>query len=295
MTCDLLRNERLEQYTLSVLADMELPMFSRLLIELLSLPLDDPKTARKLFELVGEDYALTCKVLRTANSFHFNRSNRPIENLSQAIFVLGVGHVRNLASTLVSFQTTGQSETLQPLMNRSMVSAQVAAVTAELDGLPREAPYLAAMLQNLGEVLVAHHSPMHYATILEQVAAGTAREFASVKEMGFTFNQLAGMVAHQWKLSPAICAIWDPRPSTSEVPVFARFANELTRVMCLEENRTGALALLAMRYGISVHLKADDMVDVWERALAETQEVFKELGVSFEFLSPEKEIAARTA
>jgi len=292
---DILRNERLDQYTLAVLSDMELPMFSKLLLELLSLPLDDPKSARKLFELVGEDYALTCKVLRTANSFHFNRSNRPIDNLSQAIFVLGVGTVRNLASTLASFQTTGQSETLQHLMTRSMVSAQVAAATAELDGLERESPYLAAMLQNLGEVLVAHHSPVHYATILKEVADGTARDFASVKEIGFTFNQLAGMVGHQWKLSPAICVIWDSQRSTSEVAVLARFANELTRVMCLEENRTDAVSLLVMRYGLSVHLKADEMVNVWERALAETKEVFAELGVSFESLSPEKEAHARMA
>ncbi len=271
-------------------------MLSKLLVELLSLPIDDPKAARKLFELVGEDYALTCKVMRTANSFHFNRSSRPIENLSQAIFVLGVGTVRNLASSLVCFRSTGRSESLQHLMTRSMVSAQVAAVTAELDGLPREAPYLAAMLQNLGEVLVAHHSPAHYAAIQREIAAGTAREFACVKEMGFTFNHLAGVVGRHWKLSPAICAIWETKPSTtSEMPVLARFANELTRVMALEENRSGALSLLAMRYGISVHLSTDKMLDVWDRALAETQEMFAALGVSFESPTVEKDAAAPSA
>lgn len=99
-------------------------MFSGQLIELLSLSIEDPADARKLVEIVGGDYALT----------------------------LGAGTVQNLASSLACFQSSEQRPViLQHLMMRSMVSAQVAAVTAEISEFrDREVTYLAGMLQNLG-------------------------------------------------------------------------------------------------------------------------------------------------
>jgi HD-like signal output (HDOD) protein len=277
------QNGRLAQYVDGLLDRTELPMFSQQLVQLLSLPTEDPKAARKLFELVSEDYALTCKVLRTANSFHYNRSSRPIESVPQAIFVLGVGTVRNLASTLICFQPQRPHSTaLQQLMTKSMVSAQVASVVASESGFGApDVGYLAAMLYNLGEVLVAHHSPDHHRVIQEQVKAGVARELATIKELGFAYDHLAGFIGHHWKLSPSICAIWDPRSAKQEIPQLARFANELTRAMCLEANQSGAVALLAMRYGVTLRMKGDDMFDVWERSVLETQDVFNSLGVPF--------------
>ena len=79
---------RLGLYAERLLDGTELPMFSRQLLDLLTLPLETATAARTLFELVGEDYALTWKVLRLANSFHYNRSNRPIDNLTHAMVVL---------------------------------------------------------------------------------------------------------------------------------------------------------------------------------------------------------------
>src|SRR5688572_25389682 len=98
---------RLELYVRGLDGD-ELPMFSEQLLRLLSLSIEHSTDARKLVKLVGEDYALTCKVLQIANSFHYNRSSRPIENLSHAIVVLGAGTVQNLASTLMCFQSSEQ-------------------------------------------------------------------------------------------------------------------------------------------------------------------------------------------
>ena len=281
------QNGRLAQYIENLLArSSELPMFSQQLVNLLSLQTEDPKSARKLIQLVSEDYALTCKVLRTANSFHYNRSHRAIESIHRAIFVLGVATVRNLASTLICFQPNpSQSTSLQTLMTKSMVSAQVAAVVAEDTGFgDPEVGYLAAMLYNLGEVLVAHHSPAHHRLIQDQIDAGVARELASIKELGFAYDHLASFIGHHWKLSPNISAIWDPRAAKFEIPQLARFANELTRAMCLQANRSGAVALLTMRYGVTLRIKSDDMFDVWERSVLETQEVLTSLGVPFESL-----------
>src|SRR5678810_1158009 len=96
------RRDRLERYVTQLVGDSKLPLFSKRLLDLLALGTQDRTSAHKLAELVMEDYALTVNVLRMANSFHYNRSNHAIENVSHAIVVLGMDTVRKLASTLRS-------------------------------------------------------------------------------------------------------------------------------------------------------------------------------------------------
>ncbi len=287
---DALAPGRLGTYVQGLDEGNELPMFSGQLLGLLSLSIDDPVAARKLVEIVGGDYALTCKVLQISNSFHYNRSNHPIESLTHAIIVLGAGTVQNLASTLACFQSCEQrSVILQHLMIRSMVSAQVAAVTAEISGFTdREVTYLAGMLQNLGEILVAHHSPAHHAAIEGHVKAGHSRDDASLKEMGFTFDALATVVGRRWKLSPRVCSLWDLGSASTDLTMLARFANELTRVMTLgtKGSQKAGVSLLLMRYGWSLRLTTEEIAEVWDRALGETRETLDTLGVSVSSLSP---------
>jgi hypothetical protein len=277
---------KLGAYAAQIFEGHDLPVFSQHLLELLALPVDEPTAARRLFELTSQDYSLTCKVLRMANSFRYNRSSTEIESLSHAVVVLGVGTVQNLASTLVCFRSAEKRpESLRQLMIRSMVSAHVAFVTAELGAFAsREVAYLAGMLQNLGEVLVAHHSPMHHVAIQRRVNAGTAREAASTTEIGFTFDELAMVVGRHWKLSPGVRSVWDPNATPSGLTLLARFANELTRVMSLGGRaRTEAgLARLLMRYGPALRLTEDGMADTWDRALTETEDTFTNMGVSMD-------------
>ena len=276
--------DRLGQYVQRLDDGRELPMFSGQMLALLSLSIEESTAARKLVELVGEDYALTCKVLQIANSFHFNRSNQPIESLTHAILVLGAGTVQNLASTLACFQASDQRPViLQHLMVRSMVSAQVASVTAEVSGFTeREVTYLAGMLQNLGEILVAHHSPVQHAAIEGHVKAGYSRDDASLKEIGFSFDDLARIIGRRWKLSPRVCSLWDVGSASTDLTMLARFANELTRVMTLgaPASRKAGVSLLLMRYGWSLRLTAEEIAEVWDRAVGETRETFDSAGVS---------------
>lgn len=275
---------KLGLYVDGLLNGGELPMFSRQLLQLLALPLDDPSAVWKLVELVGDDYALTCKVLRIANSYHYNRSDRPIENLTHALVVLGTGTVQNLASTLVCFQSTEtRTPRLRELMIRSMISAQVAAVAADLGmGVDRELGYLAGMLQNLGEVLVAHRSPDRHTAIMQRVEAGCARDAAAMMEVSFTFDHLARVIGRHWKLSPGVCAVWEQSAKATDLTQLARFANEVARVMLLgaDAHREAGVALLVMRYGPTLRVTAEVVSEVWGRALADVRSTFEALGVS---------------
>ncbi len=276
--------DRLELYVRRVVEGTELPMFSKRLIELLALPNSDHTSAQKLAALVLEDYALTFKLLRMANSFHYNRSNKPIESISHAIVVLGMRTVLKLASTLTYLEYFERhAGELRQLMVRSMLSAHVAAVTADLRRFPqREEAYLAGMFQNLGEVLVAHHSPLRRAAIRALVDEGLAQDEAAVREIGFTYDRLAAAVGGRWKLSPYLMSLWDSTATPMEVTAFARFGHDLTQLMCVREaaHQEPGLKLLVMKYGVPLRISVDGIADIWERAVEDTRSTFANLGVS---------------
>ena len=164
-----------------------------------------------------------------------------------------------------------------------MTSAHVSGLVAERNRMgDHEGAYLAGMLQNLGEVLVAHRTPSEHAAIQRRIDAGSSRDAACVKEMGFTFDQLARVIGRHWKLAPSVSALWESdQAAMTNLSLLARFANELTRVMCLSTtaHRQAAIALLLMRHGSAFSLTGDDVVEVWENALADVRNTFNSLGV----------------
>jgi HD-like signal output (HDOD) protein len=268
--------------------DSELPLFSRRLLDLLGLPDQEHTSAQKLAELVLEDYALTVNVLRVANSFHYNRSNRAIESISHAIVVLGMRTVHKLASTLVYFLSfEHRPDSLRRLMVRSMLSAHVAGITAELRSVPgREEAYLGGMFQNLGEVLVACHSPMQHASIAASVNGGRPVDEACLQEVGFTYDQLARAVSRHWKLSSQLASIWDTTGTPTPFATLARFGNDVTRLMCTDGSRPreAGMQLLMMRYGAAFRLTEDQVLDIWERALEQARSTFAALGLKSDML-----------
>jgi len=277
------RRDRLAQYVTNLIGDSDLPLFSKRLIDVLALGTQDRTSAHTLADLVLEDYALTVNVLRMSNSFHYNRSNRPIENVSHAIVVLGMDTVRRLAGTLVYFLAfEARSPSLRSLMVQSMLAAHAAAVAARVGKYTgREEAYLAAMLLNLGEVLVACHSPREYEVIHADMRQGRPATEACLARLGFTFDALARGVGRHWRLSPQLAAIWDDDGPEARLAAYARFGNELSRRMGRPSTKRQAeMKLLVLRYGYMLGVKEDDLRSIWERAAEETRLMFSALGLA---------------
>ena len=276
------KKDKLAHYVTQLVGDSKLPLFSKRLLDILALGTQDRTSAHRLAELVMEDYALTVNVLRMANSFHYNRSNHAIQNVAHAIVVLGMDTVRKLASTLVYFLAfENRSASLRELMVQSMLSAHVAGVAAEkMTYQRREDAYLAAMLLNLGEVLVACHSPEHYVVIRAEAREGTPVRDACQRRLGFTFDAVAKGVGRHWRLSPELSSLWDESGSPPQLAALARFGNELTRVMYRPSTKQEAgMQLLVFHYGYTLKVKQDDLPSMWERAVDETRSMFGTLGV----------------
>lgn len=144
----------------------EFPAFSRQMSELLACLDSDERSAQHLANAVLRDYSLTLKVVRSANSVHYNRG-QAVRSVTHAMMLLGVGTVRSLAMSLLLFDHfRSRGSNLKELLLLSLLTANHAREAALKLGLPEpEMAHLCGMCRNIGELLVACHFPSAYATI----------------------------------------------------------------------------------------------------------------------------------
>ena len=136
------------------------------------------------------------------------------------------------------------------------------------------------MLLNLGEVLVACHSPEHYVVIRAEARQGTPLNEACFRRLGFTFDGMARAIGKRWRLAPEMAAIWDESGAPPKLAALARLGNELARLMYKPAAKHEAgRQLLVFRYGYTLKVKEDDLPPIWERAVEETRAMFGTLGM----------------
>mgnify|MGYP001422092188 CR=1 FL=1 len=269
-----------------ILRDPALPTFSSRIQELLAIGAED-HTAQRRARLVLQDYGLTLRILQCANSFQYNRSHKPIDNVARAIVVMGVVELRNQAGALQPFaQFEKRSTPLRNLLLLSMLTALHASAAADAEGVNRqEEAYLLGMLRNLGEVLVACHWPETYAQIGED-PPGTVPGSTALRVLGFSYESLARAVGEHWHLPPQILALWSKTTgdATDIVTALAQFGHDMTTVMYRRStgDQTSRLRLLRTQHGRRFGLTEDDILDVVDTAVEETQPLFAQLKVTID-------------
>src|SRR5262245_46739148 len=95
-------------------------------------------SVQRLATRIIQDYSMTVKLLRMANSFQFNRSGAPLVSVTHAIVLIGVKAVRELASGIIVFEHfQRRSPGLRQLLMLSLLSANHAREVADRTGAIR--------------------------------------------------------------------------------------------------------------------------------------------------------------
>lgn len=138
------------------LSDKELPTLNTVVKEICELSDHDETRADDLTKIILRDANLTSKVLKIANSVHYNHSFTPIKTVSRGIVQLGFENLRNitLASTLIDGFLKGKPKTLllQRLAKAFHAAVQAKALVPFLNGEHKEQVFIAALLRNIGEL-----------------------------------------------------------------------------------------------------------------------------------------------
>ena len=271
----------------------DFPALAAQIQQLMNILGDEDASAQKLANIVLLDYSLTLKLLQRANSYHFNRSGIPIVSVTQAILMLGVQTVRDLATSIVVFEHyQRRSPCLRQVLMLSLLTASHAREVADRRSTtvkPEEA-YVYGLFRNLGEVLVAAYFDKEYAAILRLLGENQLTpNQACRKVMQFDFDDLACAVVRVWQMPDEleqVLAADSIRPVTrSQTRTMVAFAHGLTNAVYRQEpDGTGAaLQMLCQKY-VSLDFKADEVRLILQAGIAATRETFAQARIHLDDL-----------
>jgi len=275
----------------AILAEADFPAISKDALDALKHMPEDDASIQRLANIVLREYALTLKVLRTANSAYYKRSDKTIQSATHAMLLLGARTVRHLAASILVFEHyRKRSPGLKELMLLSLLTANHAREVAMRRNLPDpEEAHLCGMFRNLGEVLIAGYFPREYAKILQHLEVKNKGEgIACFEVLGFRYEDLGEAMAKHWGMpeSVVIGIRADGALASSEIGVITSFAHELTAAVYRREfdaKRDGVAEVLT-RYARRLSLTREEVAGVLTASLAETKEVFTSAKVSIDDL-----------
>jgi diguanylate cyclase (GGDEF)-like protein len=199
----------------------------------------------RIAHVIGQDPALSTKVLRTANSAFYGR-RRKSQNLPQAITVLGLNATLTLAlgfSLMRTFERdTNQGIDYPCFWRRALLSATAARAVAEVKHLPdAEEMFLAALLQDIG-ILAIDRSHEDFYRELPQDASHDALSAFERTRLGYDHVEVGAWLLRSWNIPALLCDAVeashqlpplspqaDREPFTQGVALSGRLADELMR------------------------------------------------------------------
>lgn len=132
----------------------------------------------EVVELVRKDPALCVRVLRMANSAFF-ASDQPIDDIMTAVHMLGLRRVRTLTTALFTMRDTNAVTAgfdWKHLWVHGLATASVAEELEHLLGLrPHPQLYLAALMHDVGKIVLATIEPEVYRKVLVDSWQGSCR------------------------------------------------------------------------------------------------------------------------
>lgn len=201
---DLLSNEQLKQLATRTKALPAMPaMYSQLTQELQK---EDPSVDR-VAEIIAKDMGMTSKILQLVNSAFFGLPQH-IDNPAEAVAYLGLATVRAL---VLSFQVFSQFDSkkipgfsieglAQHCWHTGMFARKIARAE-QSDPKLEDQCFLAGLLHDVGQLILAAGMPDQYARVIENARSNSQSLFeAEAQEFGATHAEVGAYLLGLWGL-----------------------------------------------------------------------------------------------
>lgn len=192
-----------------VLSSDELPSLPDVASRLLTLMSKEDTELADVASLISQDVALCSKVIKVSNSAFYNFPQQ-ITSIQQAVSVLGTNAVRSL---VLSFSFLSLSKPkgatrfdFNTFWQRSLASAVSARlILGQLPGANVEQAFLAGLLQNLGELVLACTVPEKFEAVLEELEKGERDQCEIERELlQLDHARIGYEVSHYWSFPSAL-------------------------------------------------------------------------------------------
>jgi len=187
------------------LTEQDMPIFSGTVSDVTNAVNSSSTSATDVATAILKDASLTGRLLKMANSFHYNPTGKPFSTISRAVMVLGFNQVRALALSLllVDSLTEGRhKDKLTEEMAESFHSAiQAQELARKIKCKSPENVFVATLLSRLGNMAFWAFADDKATTLLELIEAGEITEKeAEAKVLGFSLHQLTQGLSKSWQL-----------------------------------------------------------------------------------------------
>ena len=254
-----------------------LPPAPRVLPKLLRLLSDPDSDVSQIVDLVSFDPGLTSKLLRACNS-GFSGGSEPVTDISDAVHHLGLeAAYRLVAATCCSAVYPSDCPTwaAAELWQNSIISAFAAELLASDLGLDRSSLFTAALLHDLGQMILAQRwRDRYWRLVAETRAAPHLLSRSEAQMFDLDHGELGGRVLAHWQFpSSIVTGVWQHTKPTRGLP-FERETACIALAESLAQRSGGAcLAALPENPGLESALGVLDLAsEDLGRYLARTQE-----------------------
>jgi HD-like signal output (HDOD) protein len=188
------------------ITESEMPIFGRTVQEVVSVSENDVSSALQLGQVVLKDAAMTARVLKLANSAHYNTTGQKFSTISRAIMMLGFDTVRSMCLTVSLIDSLVHGIHREQLIKQMARSLHAAAQAQEMvkqqgDGKHEEV-FIATLLLHIGDLAFwcfggEKGDELNEALKNTKITSAEAQK----KVLGFTMSDLSKGLARTWGLS----------------------------------------------------------------------------------------------
>jgi HD-like signal output (HDOD) protein len=184
-----------------------MPTFSQSVVRILQLTSSGDAAPKELVRLVEHDPILTMKVLKLVNSAYFGLG-RQVTSIKQGVVYIGVNTIKHLAISIAAIGALPRENAagfdMDAFWTHSLVTGSAARLIAQRQGIPRNDAttwFIAGLLHDIGQVVLAHGMPAEYRTVLKAARergvciTGVEREL-----LGTDHAEIGSLLGAHWKL-----------------------------------------------------------------------------------------------
>jgi HD-like signal output (HDOD) protein len=219
---------------LHCLAEQELPTLNAVVREICEVSQNERSRADDLTKIILRDANLTSRVLKIANSIHYNTSFQSIKTVSRAIVHLGFDNLKSitLASSVIETFLKGkpQEELIKSMARAFHAAVQARAMVANLDAENRELVFIAALLRNIAELALLSTGKKVVTEFIESRNLHPEQERSlSLEYLGVDLLMLNKQLIKDWSLGDVIMEATEAGNNPSVRARAVALGNELSK------------------------------------------------------------------
>ena len=209
---DLLLNEQLKRLTTRL---SSLPSLPTLYLQLTEELRQENPSVEQISEIISRDVGMTSKIMQLVNSAFFGLPQTKA-NIKDAVNYLGMTTIRDLVLSLQVFgqfdQATIKEFSIEALSQHCCLTASLArkiASAEHCDANFGEQCFLAGLLHDVGQLILASSLPQQYALVIENARQKCLSIWETEQaEYGATHTEVGGYLLSLWGLpAPVVEAV----------------------------------------------------------------------------------------